>query len=64
MLKGYQLCRQKDADPYKLKVLRAAVETRRKRRSRAKKSDICDINSIADESESLDNSQGINSDSD
>lgn len=64
VLKGYQLCRQKDADPYKLKVLRAAAETRRKRRSRAKKSDICDVNSIADESESLDNSQVINSDSD
>lgn len=29
ILKGYQLLRQKDADPYKLKVLRAGVERRK-----------------------------------
>ncbi len=49
-LKGYQLLWQKDADPYKLKVLRAAVETRRyQRRNAVKKNDTEDISSGSDE---------------
>ncbi|PSB01492.1 DNA phosphorothioation-associated putative methyltransferase [Merismopedia glauca] len=36
MLKGYKLSRCKDADPYKLKVLRSAVQSRQQKRYRTK----------------------------
>lgn len=47
MLKGYQLCWQKDADPYKLKVLRSAVESRQAKRRKAERRKNSNLDSVS-----------------
>jgi DNA phosphorothioation-associated putative methyltransferase len=49
MIKDYKLVWRKDADPYKLKALKAAVQTRKKKRLKANKK----IESVAEENKDL-----------